>query len=92
MEVIVLGLPRTGTQCTYAYSRFILAFANCILLNSAIAEALKILGYDNTYHMREVGQNKHQSQWIAALEAKFEGKGQPWGREEFDDIFKGFDV
>jgi hypothetical protein len=63
-----------------------------VFLLKAIAEALKILGYGNTYHMREVGKNSHQSKWIAALEAKFEGKSQPFGRHEFDEIFQGFNV
>jgi len=52
----------------------------------ALADALKILGYKNVYHMREVGANQHQDTWIAALEAKFEGKGRPFGREEFDSF------
>ncbi|KAK7701073.1 hypothetical protein SLS57_011878 [Botryosphaeria dothidea] len=40
--------------------------------------------------MREVGKNKHQQQWVAALEAKFEGKGKPFGREEFDALLSGY--
>ena len=42
--------------------------------------------------MREVGKNKHQPQWIAALEAKFEGKGKLFGREEFDSFLNEYSV
>ncbi|TVY33801.1 hypothetical protein LSUB1_G006800 [Lachnellula subtilissima] len=70
MEILVLGLPRTGTQ--------------------SLADALNILGYPNIYHMREVGKNQHQAKWIEALEAKFEGKGKPFGREEFDSFLSGY--
>jgi hypothetical protein len=24
--------------------------------------------------------------WVEAFDAKFEGKGKPWGREEFDQV------
>jgi hypothetical protein len=44
------------------------------------------------YHMREVAKNKHQGLWIEALEAKFEGKGTAWQREDFQKIFAGFEV
>jgi len=40
--------------------------------------------------MREVGKNQHQGRWIEALEAKFEGKGKPFGREEFDGFLSGY--
>lgn len=42
--------------------------------------------------MREVGRNQHQGRWIEALEAKFEGKGTPYGREQFDEILGDFEV
>ncbi len=34
--------------------------------------------------MREVFKNNHGSFWISALEAKYEGKGKEFGREDFD--------
>ncbi|KAL3419133.1 hypothetical protein PVAG01_09355 [Phlyctema vagabunda] len=70
MQVLVLGMPRTGTQ--------------------SLAEALMELGYGPIYHMREVGKNQHQGPWIAALQSKYEGKGEVFGREQFDSIFQGF--
>lgn len=71
MKILVLGLPRTGTQ--------------------SLADALVQLGISPTYHMREVAKNKHQGLWIEALEAKFEGKGTAWQREDFERIFAGFE-
>ncbi|TVY52115.1 hypothetical protein LCER1_G007231, partial [Lachnellula cervina] len=79
MEILVLGLPRTGTQSPS-------------ISQTALADALNILGYPKTYHMREVGKNQHQTKWIEALEAKFEGKGTPFGREEFDGFLSGYNA
>ena len=42
--------------------------------------------------MREVGKNKHQALWLEAIDAKFEGIGEAWGREEFDKILASFEV
>ncbi|OTB08604.1 hypothetical protein M426DRAFT_7343 [Hypoxylon sp. CI-4A] len=66
MKVLVLGMPRTGTQ--------------------SLADALEQLGIKPVYHMREVGKNQHQALWIEALDAKFEGRGEPYNRERFDQI------
>ncbi|KAK1758273.1 hypothetical protein QBC47DRAFT_374170 [Echria macrotheca] len=70
MKVLVLGLPRTGTQ--------------------SLADALIQLGISPIYHMREVGKNQHQALWIEAIDAKFEGIGAPWKREDFERILSGF--
>ncbi|PYH95487.1 hypothetical protein BO71DRAFT_449343 [Aspergillus ellipticus CBS 707.79] len=56
----------------------------------SLADALGQLGLGPIYHMREVARNKHQTKWIAALEAKFEGKGSPFGRSEFASFLGGF--
>ncbi|KAF4618402.1 hypothetical protein G7Y89_g14901 [Cudoniella acicularis] len=58
---------------------------------SALADALGLLGYKKVYHMRDVGKNQHQTKWIEALEAKFEGKGKDFGREEFDSFLSDYD-
>jgi hypothetical protein len=29
---------------------------------------------------------KDADMWVEAFEAKFEGKGEPWGRAEFDKV------
>lgn len=42
--------------------------------------------------MREVSKNNHQSLWIQAIEAKFEGKGNSWGRDDFEQVLEGSEV
>lgn len=42
--------------------------------------------------MREVFKNQHQALWVQALEAKFEGKGHTWQREDFEQILAGYQV
>ncbi|KAK6194027.1 hypothetical protein LQW54_011876 [Pestalotiopsis sp. IQ-011] len=56
----------------------------------SIAEALAQLGISPVYHMREVGKNKHQAAWAEAMDAKFEGQGEPYGREQFDKVLGDF--
>lgn len=42
--------------------------------------------------MKEVRKNRHQDGWIAALEAKFEGKGKVFGREDWDELLGCYSV
>ena len=63
-----------------------------LILTAAIADALQQLGISPVYHMREVSKNRHQALWIEALDAKFEGKGAAWKREDFEKILAGFEV
>lgn len=42
--------------------------------------------------MTTVGPNNHHDKWVAALEAKFEGKGPEFTEKEFNDLLSGFDV
>jgi hypothetical protein len=42
--------------------------------------------------MREVSKNEHGKYWITALEAKYQDKGKPFGRDEFDDFLGDFAV
>lgn len=90
MKVLVLGLPRTGTQCASSTP----ASRNNTneLRHQALADALSQLGISNVYHMREVGKNKHQGLWVQALEDNLEGKGSTWGRDDFEKILTGFEV
>ncbi len=55
--------------------------------------ALHMLGY-NPYHMAEVIKNADVDIpcWIEGIEAKFHGKGKPWGKEEFDKLTGRHDV
>ena len=58
----------------------------------ALADALEVLGYNGIYHMREVFKNQHGQYWISALEAKYEKKGKPFGRAEFDELLGNYAV
>ncbi|KAI1393444.1 uncharacterized protein F4822DRAFT_423913 [Hypoxylon trugodes] len=58
----------------------------------ALADALERLGIAPVYHMREVGKNRHQALWIEALEAKFEGRGEPFDRAKFDQILGSYEA
>lgn len=55
--------------------------------------ALEQLGY-TPYHLSTAkGSPKtNLSLWREALDAKFHGKGKPWGRTEFDKILGAYDV
>jgi glycogen synthase len=46
-----------------------------------------MLGYDKVYHMISVIQNIPDTDlWNEATDAKFNGKGKPYTREDFDQI------
>lgn len=59
---------------------------------TALADSLGQLGISPMYHMREVSENKHQGMWVQAIEAKFENKGEGWGRQDFERILAGYEV
>lgn len=63
-----------------------------LIIVAAICQALGVLGYKNAYHMTTVGPNGHHDKWVAALEAKFENKGDEFGKKELDDLLQNFDV
>jgi hypothetical protein len=108
MEVLSLGMCRTGTQCISPIPNS--PQVRSLTPSIALAEALTILGYSPIYHMREVflpkplfapelrnlsfqvRKNDDEKHWVAALEAKFEGKGKPFGREEFDGFLRNWAV
>lgn len=62
-----------------------------LLDHSALTTALKKLGY-TPYDFVDRMFLGHMPVWDDALRAKFFGQGTPWGRNEFDGVFKGFDV
>ena len=54
--------------------------------------ALEKLGY-TPYHMFQAIKRPHTFyMWNECLEAKFLGKGKPWGRTDFDKLLGGFDA
>ncbi|KAL8706898.1 MAG: hypothetical protein Q9201_000058 [Fulgogasparrea decipioides] len=83
MQVFIMGMPRSGTM----YER---PKTDPILKELALVAALKKLGY-TPYDFIDRILLGHLPLWTDALCAKYEGKGRPWGRPEFDRVFKGFD-
>ncbi|KAL9023117.1 MAG: hypothetical protein Q9196_007381, partial [Gyalolechia fulgens] len=59
-------------------------------IRPALVTALKRLGY-TTYDFVDRMLLGHMPLWTDALRARFLGQGKPWGRSEFDRVFKGFD-
>ncbi|KAK8049281.1 hypothetical protein PG994_011011 [Apiospora phragmitis] len=100
MKVIVLGLPRTGTQCRLSTPLLPHLETTSIITRepvtdigsplSALAEALIHLGISPVYHVREVGKNQHTPLRTEAIGAMFE-VDSPWGREEFDKILDEYE-
>lgn len=86
MKVLCLGLGRTGTACEY----FILQrqLTNFKLNLKALREALKHLGFIDTYHMMSASvENPPDSiMWHQALAWKFEGVGERFTRDDWDKL------
>ncbi|RAK94987.1 sulfotransferase family protein [Aspergillus ibericus CBS 121593] len=55
---------------------------------SSLRQALLDLGYDDGYHFAScMNENPRDCDlWCAALEAKFQGRGTPWTRTEWDQL------
>ena len=63
-------------------------------MSAAIQKALEQLGYGPCYHMR-VAMNQYPrdcTMWVKALEAKFDGKGKPFERKEWDQLLGRYRV
>lgn len=51
-----------------------------------MCQALEILGFNATYHMTSVGNNRRDaSMWLDALRAKYDGVGR-FGIAEWDQL------
>jgi hypothetical protein len=49
--------------------------------------ALFELGYFDVYHYSAMWENPKDTElWVEAYQAKFEGKGRPYGRKEWDAL------
>lgn len=60
----------------------------------AICAAFRILGL-NPYHFNEVSRNNnngHFQLWLKAVQAKYDGEGEPWKGPDFDRILWNYDV
>lgn len=72
-QVLIFGLPRTGTQ--------------------SILDALEILGYEKTYHMRNVEKAGNIDDWITLLDQKYNSLSvQKIELQRLKKVIDGFDV
>ncbi|KAF7309000.1 hypothetical protein MKEN_01100900 [Mycena kentingensis (nom. inval.)] len=54
---------------------------------ASMHEALRILGYHDVHHMFNVLKNPPEADmWLEALQAKFEGRGTPYTRADWDQL------
>lgn len=80
--------------CTRIVPMKILCLGQSRTGTEALRAALFELGYSDIYHMMSVfRQNLRDGEmWIEAFEAKFQGKGREFGREEWDALLGHFMV
>ena len=88
LKVIVLGMPRTGTQCMYnAWIENDKCETIQLMPRTAIRVALKQLGFNDTYHMDCLFENPPDMDlWRRAFLAKFKNQGAPFGKEQWDQL------
>ncbi|KAJ7457760.1 hypothetical protein FB451DRAFT_1047112 [Mycena latifolia] len=77
-------VDRHGALHTVPMKVLALGFCHTVLPMRA---ALDTLGYKDTHHMQMVLANPIEVEmWTEAVDAKFFGKGKPYGREEWDQL------
>lgn len=100
MKVLILGLGRTGTACKRITLPSAVRFTNIIknqIANqraspappkTAMRAAMRRLGYMDTYHMMSCSiENPPDAlMWMDALAAKYDGVGEPFTREDWDQL------
>ncbi|KAJ7062577.1 P-loop containing nucleoside triphosphate hydrolase protein [Mycena amicta] len=78
-------IDRRGAKRTVPMQVLVLGFPRTG--TASMHAALDILGYHEVYHMMNVLANPPDADlWREALEARVEGKGMPYGREEWDQL------
>ncbi|KAJ7767687.1 P-loop containing nucleoside triphosphate hydrolase protein [Mycena metata] len=54
---------------------------------ASMRDALEIMGYNAVHHMQSIFANPLQNEmWTEAINAKFFGRGRPYGKEEWDQL------
>jgi hypothetical protein len=71
-QILVFGLPRTGTQ--------------------SILDALELLGFRKTYHMRNVQKCGHRDEWIALIDQKYDQSSTGVDMDRLKSLMSGYDV
>ncbi|KAL4800098.1 NAD dependent epimerase/dehydratase [Aspergillus venezuelensis] len=66
----------------------VLALGLCRTGTDSLRQALRALGYNDTYHgyLATLENPRDCELWYEALQAKYDGVGKPFGREEFDQL------
>ncbi|KAJ7062576.1 P-loop containing nucleoside triphosphate hydrolase protein [Mycena amicta] len=78
-------IDRRGAKRTVPMQVLVLGFPRTG--TASMHSALQILGYHDVHHMFNVLSNPLDADlWHEALEARFEGKGTPYGRAEWDQV------
>ncbi|KAJ7154064.1 P-loop containing nucleoside triphosphate hydrolase protein [Mycena filopes] len=78
-------VDRRGAERTVPMKVLVLGF--CRTGTASMRTALEMLGYKDTHHMHAVLQNPPEvDMWNEAIDAKFLGKGKPYGRAEWDQL------
>ncbi|KAJ7854674.1 P-loop containing nucleoside triphosphate hydrolase protein [Mycena olivaceomarginata] len=76
---------RRGAKRTVPMKVLVLGF--CRTGTASMRVALETLGYCDTHHMQAVLYNPPEvDMWREAIDAKFFGKGKPYGRPEWDQL------
>ncbi len=91
MQVLSLGLGRTGTTSKFCPSKFMTkAFAIETIV--AMQAALEILGCHNVHHGFTVFDDiEGCKMWAAALDAKYFDRGKPFTRREWEILLGPYD-
>ncbi|KAJ7154062.1 P-loop containing nucleoside triphosphate hydrolase protein [Mycena filopes] len=78
-------VDRRGAKRTVPMKVLVLGF--CRTGTASMRTALETLGYKDTHHMQAVLRNPPEvDMWNEAIDAKFFGKGKPYGRAEWDQL------
>jgi hypothetical protein len=88
LEIMCLGLSRTGTTCEYLCGR-ILRYQKSKLtgiFKIAMLEALSILGFGTSYNTREALKRSHMDFLSEGFRRKYEG-GPQFGLEQFESLW-----
>lgn len=88
MEVLSLGMPRTGTACKTSPTD--LECSALLTLCLAMQLALGILGYPCYHGLTLIANVRDTEMWDKALDAKFFGKGEPFTRADWDQLLGNY--
>ncbi|KAJ7679938.1 hypothetical protein B0H17DRAFT_1161218 [Mycena rosella] len=78
-------VDRRGAKRTVEMQVLVLGFPRTG--TTSIQAALRLLGYHDIHHMRSMYENPAEADmWVEAINARFFGRGTPYGRAEWDQL------